>query len=103
MGGPAPETRRVRRRMVVRQLVNRGIRDCRVIESGTGAGYQTAILAHVGTRVYTVERLPDLLVEAEERFRRLGLRNIATRLGGGGGGWAGAPPAPRPGSVSIRE
>jgi len=37
--------------------------------------------------VYTVERLPDLLVEAEERFRRLGLRTIETRLGDGAGGW----------------
>src|SRR2546429_500839 len=143
MGGPAPETRRVRRRMVVRQLVNRGIRDARVLgeragvpgewflppprardanedaplpigsgqtisqplivalmtealaprrgervlEIGTGSGYQTAILAHLGARVYTIERLPDLLVEAEERFRRLGLRNIETKLGDGAGGW----------------
>ena len=59
----------------------------RVLEIGTGSGYQTAILAHLGLRVYTVERLPDLLVEAEERFRRLGLGNIETRLGDGAGGW----------------
>ena len=59
----------------------------RVLEIGTGSGYQTAILAHLGLRVYTVERLPDLLVEAEERFRRLGLDNIETRLGDGAGGW----------------
>jgi len=59
----------------------------RVLEIGTGSGYQTAILASLGLRVYTVERLPDLLVEAEERFRRLGLRNIETRLGDGAGGW----------------
>ena len=62
-------------------------RGARVLEIGTGSGYQTAILAHLGVRVYTVERLPDLLVEAEERFRRLGLRNIETRLGDGAGGW----------------
>src|SRR2546422_785062 len=55
----------------------------RVLEIGTGSGYQTAVLAHLGARVYTVERLPDLLVEAEERFRRLGLRGIETRLGDG--------------------
>src|SRR5205823_7368282 len=42
---------------------------------------------HLGARVYTVERLPDLLVEGEERFRRLGLRAIETRLGDGAGGW----------------
>jgi protein-L-isoaspartate(D-aspartate) O-methyltransferase len=59
----------------------------RVLEIGTGSGYQTAILAHLGARVYTVERLPDLLVEAEERFRRLGLRDIETQLGDGAGGW----------------
>ena len=61
----------------------------RILEIGTGSGYQTAILAYLagnGT-VYTVERLPDLLVEAEERFRRLGLTNIETRLGDGAAGW----------------
>jgi len=58
-----------------------------VLEIGTGSGYQTAVLAHLGARVYTIERLPDLLVEAEERFRRLGLANIETRLGDGAGGW----------------
>jgi protein-L-isoaspartate(D-aspartate) O-methyltransferase len=59
----------------------------RVLEIGTGSGYQTAVLAHLGARVYTIERLPDLLVEAEERFRRLRLTNIETRLGDGAGGW----------------
>src|SRR5437867_11309935 len=58
-----------------------------VLEIGTGSGYQAAILAHLGARVCTIERLPDLLVEAEERFRRLGLTNIETRLGDGAGGW----------------
>jgi len=58
-----------------------------VLEIGTGSGYQTAILARLARRVYTIERLPDLLVEAEERFRRLGLRNIETRLGDGASGW----------------
>ncbi|MGH7546959.1 MAG: protein-L-isoaspartate(D-aspartate) O-methyltransferase [Gemmatimonadales bacterium] len=62
-------------------------RSDRVLEIGTGSGYQTAVLAHHGARVYTVERLPDLLVEAEDRFRRLGLGNIETRLGDGAGGW----------------
>src|SRR6266851_383158 len=61
-----------------------------VLEIGTGSGYQTAILARLARRVYTIERLPDLLVEAEERFRRLGLRNIETRLGDG------APSVPTP-------
>jgi len=66
----------------------------RVLEIGTGSGYQTAILAHLASagRVYTIERLPDLLVEAEERFRRLGLTNIETRLSDGASGWPDAAP-----------
>jgi protein-L-isoaspartate(D-aspartate) O-methyltransferase len=60
----------------------------RILEIGTGSGYQTAILAHLAGTVFTIERLPDLLVEAEERFRRLGLTNIQTRLGDGAAGWA---------------
>ena len=66
----------------------------RVLEIGTGSGYQTAILAHMvsGGRVFTIERLPDLLVEAEERFRRLGLTNIETHLADGASGWPGAAP-----------
>jgi len=59
----------------------------RVLVIGTGSGYQTAVLARIVARVCTVERLPDLLVEAEERFRRLGLGNIDTRLGDGALGW----------------
>jgi protein-L-isoaspartate(D-aspartate) O-methyltransferase len=64
-------------------------RSHRILEIGTGSGYQTAILAYLAASgtVFTVERLPDLLVEAEERFRRLGLTNIATRLGDGAAGW----------------
>jgi protein-L-isoaspartate(D-aspartate) O-methyltransferase len=61
----------------------------RILEIGTGSGYQTAILAHLSRsgKIFTIERLPDLLVEAEERFRRLGLTNIETRLGDGAAGW----------------
>src|SRR5436309_10288714 len=66
----------------------------RILEIGTGSGYQTAILAYLAAsgNVLTVERLPDLLVEAEERFRRLGLSNIVTRLGDGAAGWAEVAP-----------
>lgn len=64
----------------------------RVLEVGTGSGYQTAVLAHLVARVYTIERLPDLLVEAEERFRRLGVSNVETRLGDGAAGWPEAAP-----------
>lgn len=61
----------------------------RILEIGTGSGYQTAILSRLvpSGKIFTVERLPDLLVEAEERFRRLGLTNIETRLGDGAAGW----------------
>jgi protein-L-isoaspartate(D-aspartate) O-methyltransferase len=58
----------------------------RILELGTGSGYQTAVLARLARHVTTVERLPDLLVEAEERFRRLRLRNIDTHLGDGAAG-----------------
>lgn len=67
-------------------------RNDRILEIGTGSGYQTAILAHLARAVFTIERLPDLLVEAEERFRRLGLTNIETRLGDGAAGWPEAGP-----------
>lgn len=72
-------------------------RSHRILEIGTGSGYQTAILAYLAASgsVYTVERLPDLLVEAEERFRRLGLTNIQTRLGDGATGWAEEAPFDR--------
>jgi protein-L-isoaspartate(D-aspartate) O-methyltransferase len=59
----------------------------RILEIGTGSGYQTAILAHLGAHVWTIERLPDLLVEAEERFRRLRLAHVESRLGDGARGW----------------
>jgi len=64
-------------------------RRSRILEIGTGSGYQTAVLAYLANagKVYTIERLPDLLVEAEERFRRLGLSNVETRLGDGACGW----------------
>jgi protein-L-isoaspartate(D-aspartate) O-methyltransferase len=64
----------------------------RILEVGTGSGYQTAVLARLVHRVHTIERLPDLLVEAEERFRRLGLTNIDTQLGDGADGWPDAGP-----------
>ena len=62
----------------------------RVLEIGTGSGYQTAVLARLvpGGKIFTIERLPDLLVEAEGRFRRLALTNVETRLGDGASGWA---------------
>ncbi|HEX6866906.1 MAG TPA: protein-L-isoaspartate(D-aspartate) O-methyltransferase [Caulobacteraceae bacterium] len=59
----------------------------RVLEIGTGSGYQTAILARLARLVYSVERYRTLLKEAESRFQALGLTNIITRFGDGGDGW----------------
>jgi protein-L-isoaspartate(D-aspartate) O-methyltransferase len=59
----------------------------RVLEIGTGSGYQAAVLAHLCRRVYTIERYRTLMREAEERFAKLGLTNITTRVGDGARGW----------------
>ena len=59
----------------------------RVLEIGTGSGYQTAVLARLARFVYSVERYRTLLAEAEQRLRELGLTNIFTRFGDGGEGW----------------
>lgn len=60
----------------------------RVLEIGTGSGYQTSILAHMCRTVYTVERIQSLLQEALRRFETLGLNNIEARFGDGTQGWA---------------
>ena len=59
----------------------------RVLEIGTGSGYQTALLSRIARLVYTVERYRTLMREAEARFKELGLTNIVTRFGDGGEGW----------------
>ncbi|EGF90312.1 protein-L-isoaspartate O-methyltransferase [Asticcacaulis biprosthecium C19] len=59
----------------------------RVLEIGTGSGYQTAILARLARYVYTIERYRSLMVEAETRHRRLLLENIIYRFGDGWDGW----------------
>lgn len=59
----------------------------RVLEIGTGSGYQTTILSKLARLVYTVERYRTLLREAEARFAALGLTNVITRFGDGGEGW----------------
>ena len=67
----------------------------RVLEIGTGSGYQTAVLSRLARLVYTVERYRTLLGEAEARFKRLQLGNIITRFGDGGEGWAKQAPFDR--------
>lgn len=59
----------------------------RVLEIGTGSGYQTAILAELAKEVFTVERIPELSWEAQERLRRLGYKNVRFRIGDGTKGW----------------
>jgi len=59
----------------------------KVLEVGTGSGYQAAILARLCRRLYTVERYRDLLAEAEARFAALGITNITARAGDGTRGW----------------
>jgi protein-L-isoaspartate(D-aspartate) O-methyltransferase len=58
-----------------------------VLEIGTGSGYQTAILARLCRRVFTIERHRELLREAEKRFAELRLTNIVCRVGDGAKGW----------------
>jgi len=59
----------------------------RVLEVGTGSGYQAAVLACLVPQVHTVERIDELLYQARRRFRRLGLKNIRSRHADGNVGW----------------
>ena len=59
----------------------------RVLEIGTGSGYQTAILSRLVRYVYTVERYRTLLGEAKARLEALGCANVISRFGDGGEGW----------------
>ncbi len=59
----------------------------RVLEIGTGSGYQAAVLSHLCRRVYTIERHAQLLKEAERRFKEMDIHNITTMAGDGSKGW----------------
>ena len=67
-------------------VLSRG-RPEKVLEIGTGSGYQTAVLSQVVPRVYTVERIAPLLEKADKRFRQLGLRNVTAKHADGSLGW----------------
>jgi protein-L-isoaspartate(D-aspartate) O-methyltransferase len=61
--------------------------DDRVLEVGTGCGYQAAVLAETAGQVYTIEFLPELAEQARLRLQRLGYRNVTVRVGDGYRGW----------------
>ena len=80
----------------------------KVLEIGTGSGYQTAILAQIAGRVFSVERLPNLAYRANQVLQKLGYANVIVRVSYGTTGWldeapfdgilvtAGSPQAPQP-------
>ena len=79
-----------------------------VLEVGTGSGYQTVLLAHLAARVFSIERVPELLDRARDVIDACGVRNVSLMLGDGTLGWrahapydailvsAAAPDIPRP-------
>lgn len=67
----------------------------KVLEVGTGSGYQTAILAELARDVYSIERHADLSRVAGERLRALGYQNVHLRMGDGNLGWSEAAPFDR--------
>lgn len=64
----------------------------RVLEIGTGSGYQAALLSHLARRVYTIERIPSLASRARKLFDSLGLTNISMKIDDGSRGWASEAP-----------
>lgn len=61
--------------------------ESRVLEVGTGCGYQSAVLAELVARVYSVEIIPELSRAASERLQQLGYANVETKVGDGYYGW----------------
>ena len=64
----------------------------KVLEIGTGSGYQSAILSHLASEVYSIERIPELAKTAAHRLELLGIRNVKIRVGDGSQGWPEAAP-----------
>jgi protein-L-isoaspartate(D-aspartate) O-methyltransferase len=63
------------------------IAPARVLEVGTGSGYQAAVLARLVERVYSTERIEPLATQARQRFRQLGYRNVRVQHSDGSWGW----------------
>jgi protein-L-isoaspartate(D-aspartate) O-methyltransferase len=74
-------------------IIENGIPD-KVLEVGTGSGYQSAILARLVPKVYTVERINGLLIKARECHRALRLNNIFAKHSDGSWGWTEKAPYP---------
>jgi protein-L-isoaspartate(D-aspartate) O-methyltransferase len=80
----------------------------RVLEIGTGSGYQTVLLAHLVAQVFSIERIPALMLQARENIQRAGAKNVSLLVGDGTIGWreyapydailvgAGSPTIPQP-------
>jgi protein-L-isoaspartate(D-aspartate) O-methyltransferase len=80
----------------------------RVLEIGTGSGYQTVLLAHLVAQVFSIERIPALMQQARENIQRAGVKNVSLLVGDGTIGWreyapydailvgAGSPTVPQP-------
>lgn len=64
----------------------------RVLEIGTGSGYQAALLSRLANRVYTIERIPALASRARKLFDSLGLTNISMKIDDGSVGWSAEAP-----------
>jgi protein-L-isoaspartate(D-aspartate) O-methyltransferase len=89
--------------------------DERVLEIGTGSGYQTAVLARLAAEVYSIEIVPSLSAGAKRVIDQLGLRNVFLKVGDGFFGWeetapfdailltAAAPAVPQPLWRQLRE
>jgi protein-L-isoaspartate(D-aspartate) O-methyltransferase len=87
----------------------------KVLEIGTGSGYQTALLAHLASQVFSIERVAPLLERARDAIRQTGARNVSVLVGDGALGWrdygpydailvtAGAPDIPRPLAEQLAE
>ncbi|HEU4585156.1 MAG TPA: protein-L-isoaspartate(D-aspartate) O-methyltransferase [Gemmatimonadaceae bacterium] len=87
----------------------------KVLEIGTGSGYQTALLAQLASQVFTIERVAPLLERARDAIRQTGARNVSVLVGDGTLGWrdygpydailvtAGAPDIPRPLAEQLAE
>lgn len=64
----------------------------KVLEIGTGSGYQTAVLAALVNEIYSVERISSLQYQAKRRLKQLDLHNVRTKLGDGWQGWSSKAP-----------